>query len=94
MPTLTLCPTLRPREWGIELPEDPNPRYHKGMLRIIFYAIIAVLILSFFGISLQSVIHSPAGEANFGYLGDLIVSGWHFIVGFFFDIVDWVKGLF
>lgn len=63
------------------------------MLRIIFYAIIAVLILSFFGISIQSVIHSPAGQANFGYLGDLVISGFHFIVDFIVGGITWLKSL-
>jgi hypothetical protein len=63
------------------------------MLRIIFYAVVAVLVLSFFGITIQSIIHSPAGEANFGYLGDLIVSGFRFIVDSVMAGISWLKSL-
>jgi hypothetical protein len=63
------------------------------MVRIIFYVIFAVLVLSFFGISIQSVVHSPAGEANFGYVGDLVVSGFRFITAFILAGITWLKNL-
>jgi len=47
------------------------------MLRIIFYIVVLVLALSFFGISLQSIIHSSAAQANFSYLWQLITDGFH-----------------
>jgi hypothetical protein len=64
------------------------------MLRIIFYTIIVVLILSFFGISLESIIHSPTGEANFSYLWDLVLAGFRIVAGFFAAIFAWIGHLF
>jgi len=63
------------------------------MLRLIFYGIVALLVLSFFGITIQSIINSPAGQANFEYVGDLIEDGWDFIVSFLEDGVDWLRAL-
>ncbi len=63
------------------------------MLRLIFYAVVALLALSFFGITIQSIIDSPAGQANFDYVGDLIESGWDFIVSYLEDVVDWFRDL-
>ena len=63
------------------------------MLRLIFYAVVALLALSFFGITIQSIINSPAGQANFGYVGELIESGWDFIVSYLDDVLDWLRDL-
>jgi hypothetical protein len=63
------------------------------MLRIIFYTIIIVLFLSFFGISLQNIIHSPTGTANFGYIGELVLSGFRFVVNFIGGIIMWFQGV-
>jgi hypothetical protein len=57
------------------------------MLKIIFWIVVGVLALSFFGISLQAIITSPAGQANFGYLWILIVEGWNAIVAFLTSLV-------
>ena len=53
------------------------------MLKVIFWVVVGVLALSFFGISLQAIITSPVGQANFGYLWQLIVDGWNYLVQFF-----------
>jgi hypothetical protein len=44
------------------------------MLRVIFWIIVGVLALSFFGISLKAIVTSPAGQENFAYLWELTVS--------------------
>lgn len=49
------------------------------MLRIIFLIVILILALSFFGITIQSIVHSPAGQANFAYLGHLLNEGYQWI---------------
>ncbi|MES2994951.1 MAG: hypothetical protein V4681_02895 [Patescibacteria group bacterium] len=49
------------------------------MLRTIILIVVIVLVLSFFGISIQSVINSPTGQENFGFLWDLIKDGWEVI---------------
>ncbi len=63
------------------------------MLRIIFYLVVGILILSFFGISIQSIIHSPTGQENFGFVGNLLAAGFNFIVDFFVSIINWFRHL-
>jgi hypothetical protein len=50
------------------------------MLKIIFWTIVIILALSFFGISLQSIVSSDAAHANFAYLGNLLLQVWNWIV--------------
>jgi hypothetical protein len=50
------------------------------MLKLVLYIIILLLVLSFFGVSLQHVIESPAAQANFTYIGQLLVEGWNLII--------------
>jgi hypothetical protein len=50
------------------------------MLKLVLYIIILLLVLSFFGVSLQHVIESPAAQANFKYVGQLLAEGWQLII--------------
>lgn len=52
------------------------------MFRTIFWVFVLLLALSFFGISLQAIINSPAGQANFAYAYDLLLQVWHWLVNF------------
>lgn len=56
------------------------------MLKLVFWVIVGVLALSFFGISLESIITSPSGQENFAYLWHLAVSAWDAIVRFFMNL--------
>ncbi len=38
------------------------------MIKWIVILIILILVLSYFGISIQSVVNSPAGQSNFSYV--------------------------
>jgi hypothetical protein len=49
------------------------------MIRILFLIVILILVLSFFGITIQSIVHSPAGQANFAYIGHLLSEAYHWI---------------
>lgn len=51
-------------------------------LKLIFWVVVGVLALSFFGISLQEIVNSPAGRENFGFLFQLIVDAWHWLIAF------------
>jgi hypothetical protein len=51
------------------------------MVKLIFWIIVLVLALSFFGISIQAIINSPAGQANIQYIFNLIGQGWQWIIG-------------
>ncbi|MHB0866007.1 MAG: hypothetical protein ACYC1Y_03890 [Minisyncoccota bacterium] len=50
------------------------------MFKLIFWVFVLILALSFFGISIQAIVNSPAGQANFAYLYDLLLQGWHWLV--------------
>lgn len=58
------------------------------MLKLILLIIVGVLALSFFGITLQSIVNSPAGQANFAYVGQVVVSTWDSILAFFNGLVQ------
>jgi hypothetical protein len=47
------------------------------MLRLIFLIVILVLALSFFGISLRSIVESPTGQENIAYVWSLIMDAWN-----------------
>lgn len=53
-----------------------------SILKLFFWVLVLVLALSFFGISIQAVVDSPAGRANFAYIAQLAIQGWDWIVGF------------
>lgn len=52
------------------------------MVKLIVLCVIGILILSFFGITIQGIVQSPAGQANFGYVGGLLAQGWDWLVTF------------
>jgi len=45
-------------------------------LRTIFWALVLILALSFFGISIQAIVNSPAGQANFVYIHSVLSALW------------------
>jgi hypothetical protein len=52
------------------------------MLRIVFWVIVAVLFLSFFGISVQGLFENPTTQSNFDFVLDIVRGGWDTIWGF------------
>ncbi len=53
-----------------------------AILKTLFWVFVLVLALSFFGISIKTIIESPAGQANFGYLIYLLSQAWQWLVHF------------
>ena len=53
-----------------------------SLLRLAFWAFVLLLALSFFGISIQSIMSSPAGQANFGYAFYWLVEAWNWLAAF------------
>lgn len=51
------------------------------LLHVAFWAAILFLALSFFGVSIEKVIESPAGQANLAYLTSLALAAWHWLIG-------------
>lgn len=47
-----------------------------SMFRTIFWVFVLLLALSFFGISIQAIVNSPAGQENFAYLLHLLTQLW------------------
>ena len=47
--------------------------------KVAFWIFVLLLALSFFGISIQAIINSPAGQANFGYLLHVLSQGWQWL---------------
>lgn len=64
------------------------------MLRTIILIIVIVLVLSFFGISIQSVINSPTGQENFGFLWSLIKDGWEVVKDGWDAFLAFLHGIF
>ena len=78
--------------------ENPAGRYTDSMLRIIFWVVVAVLFLSFFGISVQGLIENPTTQTNFDFILGLVRQGWDAIwgaiSGLVMGIVNMIAGLF
>lgn len=51
-------------------------RYTIAMLRILFWTVIVVVFLSFFGISIQSLFENEQTQNNFAFVFDLVEQGW------------------
>ncbi len=49
---------------------------NKGLVKIILAIVIALLILSYFGFNLRTLIDSPTTQDNFGYVASSTVSVW------------------
>ena len=52
------------------------------MIRTVFWFFVLFLALSFFGISIQSIVDSPAGQANIDYIVSLAILFWQWLVAF------------
>lgn len=53
------------------------------MIRLIIWVVIALLALSFFGVSLQALVENPTNQNNMAYLGDQLEAGWDYLVAWF-----------
>jgi hypothetical protein len=63
------------------------------MIRFLIILAILILALSFFGISIRSIVQSPTGQDNFTFIWQLIRTGWHILVGWFHTIVATVQAV-
>lgn len=52
----------------------------QGIVKLIILIIVAILILSYWGINLRQVAESNTGQANFGYLAELVGKAWTSLV--------------
>ena len=58
------------------------------MLKLIFWVVVGLLALSFFGISLRSLVESPQTQDNFSFMAALLTDGWHHIQAFFGQVTS------
>jgi len=47
-----------------------------SLAKLAIWIIVLVFALSFFGISIQAIVNSPAGQENFTYLLNLLHQAW------------------
>ena len=64
------------------------------MLKLIILIIIAILVLSYFGISIQHVAESPTGVNNFTYVWSAVLKGWSILLGWLSGFVNSTKHVF
>ena len=50
-----------------------------SLLRLVFSVFVLFLALSFFGVSIQAVVNSPAGPENLTYLFNLFSQLWQWV---------------
>lgn len=48
----------------------------RGLIRTIILIVIALLVLSYFGLNIRSIVNSPAGQENFSYVQELMIKAW------------------
>jgi len=60
------------------------------ILKYALFIIAGLLILSFFNISLQSIIESPAGQANINFVWELIKTGAQWIWDLIKPLIDFI----
>jgi hypothetical protein len=53
------------------------------MVKLIVLIVAALLVLSFFGISLRTLVLSPTAQDNFAFVWQLIKEGWSYVVVWF-----------
>lgn len=63
------------------------------MFRLIFWLLVVFLILSFFGVSFQSVISSPTGQANIAFLTNAAGNIWHWMMTYASELVSKVLAI-
>lgn len=63
------------------------------MLKIIFWVVVGLLALSYFGISLRGLVNSPANQDNISFLLNLIQNGWNALVLWLHSAVNTILAL-
>lgn len=64
-----------------------------NLIRLILILAVLVLALSFFGISIRSIVQSPAGKDNFTFIWELLKTGWQVLSGWIGALIEAGKNL-
>jgi len=63
------------------------------MVKLIFWIVVGLLALSFFGISLQNLVEAPTTQNNFFFLFKLVGEGWDYLVTWVTGLGETVRGM-
>lgn len=61
------------------------------LIRLLFWISVLFLALSFFGISIQSIVSSPIGQTNLTYLSDLSAPVLQFMTQLLLWATEWIR---
>jgi len=54
-----------------------------GLVKLIILIIAVVIILSYLGINIQKIAESETGRANFGYIWQMVLKAWAWLVNLY-----------
>ncbi len=63
------------------------------MFKLIFWMFVLFLALSFFGISIQKIIDSPAGQANLAYIVQILTQAWQWLAVYLQRLTSAVRSI-
>lgn len=67
-------------------------RHQAGLAKLIILIVIAILILSYWGINIQNIAESETGRANFNYIWQIILKIWEKVVDLYqTHIASWLN---
>ena len=49
----------------------------RGFIRTILLIIVALLVISYFGLNIRAIVNSPAGKDNFTYTQEIMINIWN-----------------
>lgn len=54
-----------------------------GLIKLIVLIVILIIVLSYLGINIQKIAESETGRANFGYVWQMILKAWDWLVSLY-----------
>lgn len=72
-----------------------------GLAKLIIILIVAILVISYFGINIQQIAESETGKANFGYVWSLVQKAWvwlgemyqKYLAIYFGDLTQYIQNM-
>lgn len=55
----------------------------KGLVKLIILIVVLIIALSYFGINIQKIAESDVGRANFGYVWQIVLKIWDWLLGLY-----------
>lgn len=62
-----------------------------SLLHFVFWVLVLFLALSFFGISIQTIVNSPVGQENLAYLFNLLSQTWQMLIQVWAWSTAWIR---